>query len=449
MNTKKHDLTQGKILKKLILIATPIMGTSFIQMTHNLVDIFWLSRLSSGSVAASGSGGMYLWLSMSLLFIGRMGAEIGVSQNIGKGDITKAQIYAQNASTLATILGITYGLFLILLRVPLVSFFDIPEHEVVILTQQYLIFIAFSIPFMYTNAVITGCFTGFGNTKVPFYINSSSLLINIAISPLFIFTFNLGVIGAAVSTSISQFIGFIMFVYAIKKYKHRPFNKFNLITKPQWLYIKQIFKLGVPIAIESALFTILTMLVTRFVAGFGIGAMAIHRVGAQIEALSWLIGGGFASAVTAFTGQNFGASKFSRIREGFKVSVAVMVIWGLIISIIMFFLARQLMGIFFNDQYELQMGIYYLRILAFMQIAICVEGVAAGCFRGRGLTLYPSINSIIFNAIRVPFAYFLSLGPLGLNGIWIGLTIGAILRGISMVVWYIINAKKLPKEDII
>ena len=452
MNPTKQnasDLTQGDILKKLILVATPIMATSLVQMTHNLVDIFWLSRLSSGAVAAGGGAGMYLWLSMALLFIGRMGAEIGVSQNIGKGDPVRAQNFAQNAFTLAIVLGVFYGLFLIVARTQLVGFFNIDEPEIVQLTKNYLVYVAFAIPFMYTNAVATGTFTGFGNTKVPFYINSAALLVNIAISPIFIFVFGLGVIGAAVSTVIAQFVGFLLFVYALKRYKRRPFEKFRMLILPKKLYIKQIFKWGIPIALESALFTSLTLITTRFVAEFGVGALAVQRVGSQIEALSWLVGGGFASAVTAFTGQNIGAGKFHRVRIGFKISVTVMASWGLFISLVMFFFAGPIIGIFLNDPLELEMGIYYMRILAFMQIFACLEGVAAGCFRGRGLTVQPSVTSITFNALRVPLAYILSRGPLGLNGIWLAFTIGAAFRGSCMVIWYIINSKKMPTQTAI
>lgn len=446
MKIKNFDLTKGDILKNLILVSMPIMATSFIQMTHNLVDIFWLSRVSTEAVAAAGGGGMYLWLSMSLLFIGRMGAEIGVSQSIGKGDLQKAKNYAQNAIFLAITLGTLYGLLLIFANTKLVSFFNIQDISVVQMTQSYITFIGFGIPFIYLNAVMTGTYTGIGNTKLPFYINSSGLVLNIIISPIFIFVLEMYIIGAAVSTVIAQMFSFTLFIISTKR--NLPFTKFNIISYPKWLYIKQIFKWGIPIALESALFTMLTMISTRFVANFGVSGLAVQRIGSQIEALSWLIGGGFASAVTAFTGQNIGSGKYSRVREGFKISIICMTIWGLITTAIMFFLARQIMGIFFHDQLELSMGISYMQILAFMQVFACLEGVAAGFFRGRGLTIYPTITSTICNTLRVILAYFLSLTPLGLNGIWIALTIGASVRGTWLISWYIFNSRKMPKIDL-
>ena len=88
MSVHSGDLTQGGILKKILLVAVPIMGTQLLQMTYNLTDMFWLGRLpqSVTAVAASGLAGMFLWLGMALLIFGRLGAEIGVSQNLGAGN---------------------------------------------------------------------------------------------------------------------------------------------------------------------------------------------------------------------------------------------------------------------------------------------------------------------------------------------------------------------------
>ena len=78
MKASNYDLTQGSILKKLLTVALPIMGTQLMQMAYNLTDMFWLGRTENAvtAVAASGLAGMFLWLSMALLLIGRMGAEI-------------------------------------------------------------------------------------------------------------------------------------------------------------------------------------------------------------------------------------------------------------------------------------------------------------------------------------------------------------------------------------
>ena len=117
-----YSLTEGGILKKLLLVALPIMGTQFMQMAYNLTDMFWLGRVGSDAVAASGAAGMYLWLSFGFLLIGRMGAEIGVSQYIGRGDKESALAFSQNSGLIALVLGSAFGLAMILFNRSLIAF---------------------------------------------------------------------------------------------------------------------------------------------------------------------------------------------------------------------------------------------------------------------------------------------------------------------------------------
>ena len=123
MASSTYDLTRGGILKKLLQVAVPIMGTQLMQMAYNLTDMFWLGqmRYSVTAVAASGMAGMYLWLGMSLMMFGRMGSEIGTSQNLGRGDRDAALGFAQDSTRLSLVLGVAYGLFLLTLTEPLVA----------------------------------------------------------------------------------------------------------------------------------------------------------------------------------------------------------------------------------------------------------------------------------------------------------------------------------------
>lgn len=458
-NKSKYDLTIGDILPKLIKMSLPIMGTAFMMMAYNLTDMFWLGRLSSGSVAAAGTSGMYIWLSMAFIFIGRMGAEIGVSQSMGKGDTPQAKKYAQNALFVSLILGVAYGLTMAIFRSPLIAFFNINDATVVREAEEYLLVVAISMPFIFVQQVITGIFNGYGNTKLLFYINCTSLLFNIIISPIFIFDelilfnttiipngFGLGIIGAAASTVIAQVLNLMLKLWAITLYKNRPFTKFRFIFKPSLIHIKQIFAWGIPVAIESMLFTFLFMIVSRLVAEYGVSAIAAQRVGTQVEQISWMMAGGFATAVTAFIGQNFGAKKWARLHAGYRLSMLVMIIYGILVSIILFVFANQLISIFLDNPYEIQMGGNYLRIFAFTQILTCMEGVAVGAFRGQGLTIKPTIASVSGNILRVIFAYTLSTA-LGLDGIWLGMALSVVLRAGWLIIWYHIYAKKLPKND--
>ena len=445
--TKTHavDMTQGAILPQLLRVAAPIMATAVLQMAHNLIDLFWLSRLSVEAVAAAGSANTYIWLSMALWFIGRMGAEIGVSQNMGKGDTATARHYANNAFVIALVLGTVFGAFLLLAHVPLIWFLNLDDPYVVQLTQQYLIVLSLSIPFMYMKSVISGFYTGFGDTRTPMVMNTIGIVLNMVLTPLAMFSLNFGVIGAAIATTVAHVSSFFIFVWILKAKQNTPFGTdFRLFAKPVRVYVRQIFKWGNPIAIESALFTLLTMLVIRMIADHGTEALAANRIGSQLEALSWLVGSAYASAVSTFIGQNWGAKNYPRLREGFRTSVIVMTIWGIIAGGILFLGAYPLTRIFFHEPLEIELSIMYLQIVAMMQLTACLEGVAAGSFRGRGLTKYPTLVSTVCNVLRVGLSFWLGQ-RLGLAGIWWGLTIGAMVRGLWMLTWYWLHTRKEPQ----
>lgn len=442
----KYDLTQGDIFKRLIFLALPVMGGQFMQMAYTLADIFWLGELSSEAVAASSTAGMFIWMSMGLMLMVRIGTEIGVSQNVGTGDLPTARGYAQSAFSLAVILGVCFGSLMIFGRVPLIGFFDIPSEQVISYAQIYLAISGISIPFMYASSVLSGCFSGYGNTRLPFIAQFTGLFVNIILSPVLIFPAGFGVAGAAYATIIARIIELSILIIAIKSYKNRPFASFTLFARPIRQYLRNIFKWGIPVACEVTLFAMLAMIPARLIADHGVHAMAVQRVGFQLESLSWLVGAGFGTAVTAFVGQNFGAQQWARIHKGFRIALASMSAWGLVASAILFFLAEPLISIFLRTPEEIALGGQLLRILAICQIPQSIEGSMAACFRGRGVTIKPSIVSISINLLRVPLAIYLN-STIGVLGIWWAMAIGGSIRGTWMLLWFLWDSRKLPKHD--
>lgn len=446
MKLNTYDLTQGGILKKLLLVAVPIMGTQLMQMAYNLTDMFWLGRTPNSvtAVAASGLAGMFLWFGASLMMMGRMGAEIGTSQSLGRSDIDAARGYAQNSGRIALILGIVYGGILLGLARPLVGLLQVKDPVVLGSASAYLRIVAFGIPLTYLSAAITGAFNGAGNSRLSFLANSVGLLVNMILDPLMILGLGWGVGGAAIATVTAQGVVLLLFVWFAKRHPQRPFVHFNVFGRINWETVGEITRWSLPIAIESAAFTALAMVVTAMVsANYGETAVAVQRVGSQIESLSWLIGGGFASAVTAFVGQNYGARKWGRIRKGYRISLMVLLSWEVLVTALLVLGGRFLFSLFLREPEILDMGATYLRILAGSQLFMALEGACSGVFRGIGKTLPPSICSITSNLFRPLLCWWL-MHRMGLNGLWMGITLSASLRGLSVFVWYTLYQRRMP-----
>ena len=448
MSTRKYDLTEGPIFKKLVTLSLPIMATSFMQMAHNITNMFWLGRLGRDYVAAAGLAGQFLWLSMAFMLMCRIGAEIGVSQNMGKGKPDEAKEYAQSGFVLAMFVGVIFAAIVAIFRSYLIWFFNVDDPVVVDIAERYLFVVAFSLPFTFGHFVITGVYGGYGNTKIPFYINSFALALNIALSPILIFVMGLGIYGAAISMIAANAVNIGFKLFAMKKLKSRPFEKYVIFAKIAWDKIAQILRWGVPVAVESFLFTTLFMVVSRLIASeFGTGAVAAHSVAMNIESLAFMAAGGFATAITAFIGQNFGAKKWGRMRSTHRIATVVMAVYGVIVTVALFSLATPLVSLFLDVPEDIIIGRDYLRIIGLAQLLFCMEGVATGSFRGQGLTYKPTIVSVSSNVLRVIVTYALAATALGITGVWVGIALAMTFRSTWMLIWHFVYSRKTPKLD--
>lgn len=447
--SKKTDLVNDNILKSLVSLALPIMGTSFIQMAYNMTDMIWIGRVGSLAVAAVGTAGFFVWFGQSFILLSKTGAEIGVSQALGRNNSVDAKNVATNAVQLNIILAILYGLFLILFKSPLIGFFKLNSPEVVSMAKTYLFVVSLGMVFNFINPVLTGIFNGSGNSSVPFKINTVGLIFNMVFDPLLIFGYGpipeMGVLGAAIATVLAQFVVTMLFLREMKKENLELF-KINIFQKFDKKYLSKIVKLGVPVALQNGLFSSFAMIIGRIIAVHGDTAVAVQKVGSQIEAISWMTAGGFSTALSAFVGQNYGARKNERIFKGYFIAMGVVSIVGIFATALLIFGARPIFSYFIPEEEAIKMGVVYLKILGVSQLFMCLEITTTGAFNGFGKTALPAIISIIFTGLRVPAAMILSKPDmLGLDGVWWSISISSVLKGLivpSLFMLLIVNNKK-------
>lgn len=448
--SKNVNLLDGSIISSMSRLAFPIMGASLIQMGYNLVDMIWIGRLGSGAVAAVGAAGMLLWMANGVTTVPRIGGQVTVGQKLGAGQQKEAAEYTACALRMGLFLGIIYGLICALFNKPLISFFKLNSPEVIAEARWYLVIAGGLLIFFFLDQVIGGILAAMGNTVTTFRVTTVGLVINLVLDPVLIFGLGpfprLEVIGAALATVFAQMIVFLLYLKAIW---NEPviFRNLRLLRRSNRVHLNEIVKIGLPSALQDVLFSAISMVIARFVAGYGDAAVAVQKVGGQIESISWMMGGGFAMAVNSFVAQNYGAGKIERVRKGFRTAIMIMGIWGLFNTFLLMTFPKFFFSIFISEPDVIPMGVDYLRIIGISEVFICLEGAATGAFQGLGKTVPPSIVGITFNALRIPAALLLSHTALGLNGIWWVLTVSCIFKGTILPLWYHFGFNKMVKRS--
>lgn len=439
------DLTTGSISDKLIKLALPIMGTSFIQMAYNLTDMIWVGKVGSNAVAAVGTAGFYPWLAMAFIMISRIGGEVKVAQSIGENNLNKTKSFIKAAIEINIILAILYSIIVIIFNKGLVDIFKLGDEEVISMSRQYLVIVASGFVFYFINPVLTSIFNGLGNSKTPFMINTIGLIANIILDPILIFGWlgfpKLGVEGAAIATITAQMVVTLTFLIKIIKSKDEYF-KVKLFRNIEFDSYKVLYKLGLPVAIQNGMFTLFSMAIGVIVASFGPVAIAAQKVGSQIESISWMTADGLSVALATFVGQNYGAENYDRIKKSCKIGIITSLGLGIITTIILVFLGKNIFSLFIDESDAIIKGGMYLKILGYSQLFMCLEIIISGIFKGLGRTYISSIIVTILTGARIPMAYLLSKSNiLGINGIWWSISLSSILKGIVLMSVFIILIK--------
>ncbi len=447
--TRVNDITEGNIFKALFRLALPIMGTSFIQMAYNMTDMFWVGRLGSRAVAAVGTAGFFTWLAAAFIIISQIGAGVGVAQSVGKRDMAEAKTYIKHGIQLNVSLALLYGLVMIIFRKPLIGFFNLEEPDIINNAITYLVIVSLGMVFNFINPVFTGIFNGYGESRIPFIINSMGLVVNMILDPLLIFGIGpfprLGVAGAALATIIAQLCVTVIFIIKARRTREI-FSNLKLFKAPDMDRTKTIIRLGFPAGLQSGLFTVIAMFIARIIAQWGPIPIAVQKVGSQIEAISWMTAGGFQTAMSTLVGQNYGANKWSRVVKSYFAGMSVMTVIGILTTGLLIFAARPLFSIFIDEEETIRYGIVYLQILGLSQLFMCWEATTAGAFNGLGKTVPPSVVGITFNALRIPAALILSATSLGLNGVWWSISMSSVCKGIVLVTWFIFLIKNYSSD---
>lgn len=437
---KKIDLTQGKVINVLTALALPIMGSSLLQFTYNLIDMLWVGGLGSDAVASIGSSSFFIGLGYSINSLVVIGTGIKVSHAIGEKNNRDVKKYINSGLAINFVISIIYALILIVLGESFISFLNLNNKLVERNSYYYLAMNAPILFFSFFNFLYTRIFSSFGNNGDSLKINAMGMIINIILDPIFIYIFKLGVLGAAVATLIANVVMFIL--YRIKSNGILHYDKSIGIDKEK---VIEIIRLGFPMAFQRILFTMVNIILAKIIASFGTSSIAAQKIGLQIESITYMVIGGLNGAIASFTGQNFGASKFKRIKQGYYTALLLGIIYSMIMSIIFIAFKEPIIRLFIRDKSTILIASGYLQAVAFSQSFSTIEMVSNGLFTGLGMPKIPAIISIVFTVLRIPMALTL-MQTLGIDGVWWSIAISSILKGVAAYSIYLTKIRRNYKD---
>ncbi len=437
----QKTFTANSTTSGLIKLALPIIFASLLQMTYNIVDMFWVGRISSDAVAAVGSATFFINLGTALASIVSMGAVIKISQAVGAKNELQAQKFASASMIMAIGLGLIYTISLFLFSDGLISFFDMNNVWVDQQASLYLRISAIGVIISFINITFTAILNARSKTKLSFRAVLYGNIINLILDPIFIILLDGGVEGAAWATICSRMVSLTYFYAIIYKQQLVRFV-FRQIDRVSFT---SILVVGFPGAIQRVLFTVIAIVIGKLVSGWGVDAIAAQKIGLQIESITFMIVGGMQQAISIAVGQAYGAKNYTHIDRLYGSALKIVGVVGVFSTILFLTIPSQLVAIFVDNPNTIEIGSNYLIIVGLSQLFMCLEMITGGTYNGQGLTRYSASVSVIFTSLRIPLAIWLGSTELGVNGIWWSIAITSIAKGLTLAGIYRFRAAKLTR----
>ena len=420
-------LTVGPLRPVVLKLAAPAVAMMACHFSFNLIDSIWVGRLiGPAALAAVSTAGFYVWVALSLGEMVEIGLIAVAARRHGEGDPERAARAAAAAVVYALAAGAVVAVVGLVVMDDLFRLMAVPA-EVAQLGHTYLATWLLGAPLVFGFFAVEATFRAAGDTRTPFRMLAGSVVVSIVLDPLLIPY--LGVEGAALASVMVRGGGFLLgVVIALRRGLIR-------IASPDWRALPVIVRIGAPLSLAGVLLSAIYMLLTRFTSRFGTPALAALGIGHKMEGLGFIAISGFSLAASALVGQNLGAGQEEHAREAVRLTVKYCLVVTASTAALFLLIPETFVSLFTSDRAVIADGVLYLRVIAFAQIGQSFELILEGALAGAGYTFWPQIASTSLTALRIPLAAWWS-GLIGLLGIWLALSVTAILRGVAMVLFW-------------
>lgn len=436
---KTRDLTQGNILKLLLIVAVPTVLTGLLRFSYSFLDMWFLGQYSSEQgIASVGTATLYITYGYAVNFLVITGLGIKLTHALGRKDNHEFNKYLNVGLILNTILSLGTFLVFFIFANPLIRNVGLTDEKVIVDSIIYLRIFAFVFLFNFFNNLANRVLLSMGKSEDSLKINAVGIIVNIVLDPILIFVFNLNVIGAGIATLIAEITVTVLYIV-----KHRDTFNYKREYKFDTGYLKNILGLSSPYFLQRLLFTFISFKIGQSLIQFGEDVLVSQRIGYQIESLNLIVIAGLLAATSAFVGQNFGAKKYDRIKKEYKIALLIGIAYSLITSTLFIVFSEDITRFLIKNPSDITVKytVMYLHVIAFGQIFGVLEMVGNGFYTGIGKPKVPTIISVTITPIRLIFAYYFAniFGP---EAVFFGIFITTVMKGVVSFGYYMFSARK-------
>lgn len=403
MTGRVKKLTEGNIFKKIVLFAMPIFLGNLFQQLYNVADSLVVGNvLGKDALAAVTSSGSLIFLIVGFLNGIFVGAGVIISRYLGSKNYKNLSIAVHTTVAFGLITGIIITVVGIGLSPWMLRMMGTPEDVLSNSVVYFRLYFAGGIAMSMYNACV-GIFQAVGDSKHPLYYLIISAVTNVVLDILFVAFLGLGIGGAALATTISQFLSAIL-----------SFLKLMEVDEIYRIHIKQIqinpgmllsiLKLGIPTGVQNSVIGFANVIVQSNINKFGSVAMAGCGSYSKLEGFAFLPISSFSVALTTFISQNLGAKEYDRVKKGARFGIFTGVFLAEAVGVLLWVFAPALIRIFNNQPDVIGFGVMQTRTEALFYCLLSLSHCLAGILRGAGKSTVPMMTMLIcWCAIRITY----------------------------------------------
>jgi len=432
----RGDLTQGPIIKKMVMFSIPMILGNLVFQFYNLADSLIVSNAYGTDALAAVSASFPIMMLFNAMFMGlSTGSGIIISQFYGAKDQDNLQKAVDTSFALCLIVGAFIMTIGLTLATPLLNLLQTPAN-IIDDSAAYLRIIYAGFLFNMVYNMGAGILRGMGDSKWPLVFLCISAALDVALDIAFVVGLKMGVAGAALATILCQLISAILTIMRMIRGGYP--IKVNLFSfKMDRFHVKNIIRLGLPTALQNMAVSAGAVVIQTFSNSFGSGFIASNAIVMKVDGFAVLPMMGYSMALSTFVGQNIGAGKVERAQKGIHYSMWIIVGFGVVLGTILWFFGKYLMLAFGAEEAVLNTGMIGLRILAYFYMFMGLNQSFSGALRGAGSAIVPMVSSVAGSLVRIPIAYFMAVMPRWEYGLFWSMVISNIISFVIVYVYFL------------